>query len=359
MISHKLGTIPQKVTYFWSRTLKVSPTFEDDAEDGEAIIELDVLPTFPAPADNKKRCTTGKKWATDIAKSSWRMYKGTKKVQETVHDNTPKKYRIVDLEHRSRGGRAYKVVDENNHYFDFREDILLDSLVNANVKKGWLSGDYIWAVVGSEMKLIRVGSHLHKKMETATKRGKLKKLGTDALQAGGLYQGKKAEPRLLLAFVSIPGEKKPYMLWFEPYKWELEKGVSPVALLKKQLKEKEYHRIYYTSVTKSHSMIEELGVFKGVPPKIIEMFRKSYHKTLREELKRGQASLKKAEALVVPAHDNIKSGDYLRNYHQRNKDRAIEQAKKMIKDAIKNYSVGATMHLPGTKAPKVKELGAV
>jgi hypothetical protein len=94
--------------------------------------------------------------------------------------------RIIGLTFRGNGGRAYKVLIGEKYVFDLREDVLLDAMLNDGMgKNGTLFGSYIFASVGSEMKLIRVGSLLHAKMIETTVYKTKKKI--TKLEIGGIY----------------------------------------------------------------------------------------------------------------------------------------------------------------------------
>lgn len=119
---------------------------------------------------------------------------------EFERPNTPMVgLRIIGLVIRGQGGRAYQVLVDGKYVFDLREDVLLDAMLNDGIgKNGALFGSYIFASVGSSMKLIRVGSLLHEKMIAATDYKTMKKI-TD-LEVGGIYRNKK-ETVLYLGYV--------------------------------------------------------------------------------------------------------------------------------------------------------------
>ena len=120
--------------------------------------------TFPVPVSKNldKNLETARKWAT-----VW-PNKDANYTEETVN-NTPRFYKILGIDIRGNGGRAYKVADENDRLFDLREDTLLDCVFNAEIKDcGRISDPLVWAVIGAQKHLIRVGSDLHVKLLAET-----------------------------------------------------------------------------------------------------------------------------------------------------------------------------------------------
>ena len=96
---------------------------------------------------------------------------------------------VTSLEHRGNGGRAYKVIVNGKYYGALREDILLDTILNAGIEIGGkLKGEYIWAKIGSAMKLIRTNSALHEEMLKSTEMNSLNKIKN--LQVGRIYESK-------------------------------------------------------------------------------------------------------------------------------------------------------------------------
>lgn len=171
-----IGTIPKNITYIYSQIRKI---------DGK-----DVYPTFISDSDNKKTLETGHHWA------DWKTNYQTEKVETLtfeIENNPIKSVQILSLEKRGRGGRAYKVIitiEEKFFYVDLREDVLLDAILEVGINKnGYLNGKYIWARVGSDMKLIRVDSSLYKEMKESTRLNSVK-INKSQLEIGGVYENK-------------------------------------------------------------------------------------------------------------------------------------------------------------------------
>lgn len=167
------GNIPEKITILTRRPEKVG--------------DVDVIPAFISDAKNEKTLETGRTWAKRyqyvVPKDDIRGPEYVGRENKGVGG-----YRIIDLEVRSEGGRAYKVVSPEGFYVDLREDVLLDTIQEVGISAGGiLNGTYLFATVGSQMKLIREGSALHNDLIRATTRRNSKKISSKDLQIGGVY----------------------------------------------------------------------------------------------------------------------------------------------------------------------------
>lgn len=182
------GKLPDKVTYFCGREERVSFTW-DVSNIKSKKQTITVRPAYISDADNEKTCNSGREWADAQKNSPWRGG-GLPSVVERTEDNAPMTgIKIITLEHRGNGGRAYKVVTPQGFYVDLREDVLLDAMLEVGIEKGGiLCGEYVWGRVGSQMKLIRVDSELYESLVDATERKETKKIPTKDLKYGHVYQ---------------------------------------------------------------------------------------------------------------------------------------------------------------------------
>jgi hypothetical protein len=222
------GYFPAKITYFLRNEKEVGVGWDDwNAEDQK---KEKVFPTFPAPSDNAASMITGKAWAES---RDWDATRG--KTVSTFPpsveiDNTPRKYRIVNLESRGNGGRAYKVADDENRYFDLREDVLLDAMLEVGIEPGGkLAGEYVWGRVGAATKLVRVGSELYDNILEVSFRKTIKPFKASELEIGGVYASKSGTTAIYLGqcnstttaikYNSLTGASILYnhQLWLEPY----------------------------------------------------------------------------------------------------------------------------------------------
>lgn len=201
-ISKFTGYIPPRIKYVQRAPREVSDYWEHDWLTPEELRRKGVLVSeaFPIDATNKKTLETAMSWA------GRRNYydKGPEiapKITEVANDPIPT-LEIVSLDIRSEGGRAWKVLIHGTYYVDLREDVLLDSLRNGSgVVRGELTGPFVWCIVGSHMKLVRVGSKLHDAVIEAGERRDSKNVTGAALKAGDIYENRKGEKFVFLGLV--------------------------------------------------------------------------------------------------------------------------------------------------------------
>jgi hypothetical protein len=148
--------------------------------------------TFPYNPDSKTAPKTARRWAKNYIENY------TPKI--IVQDNKPFKVCIVDLDVRSEGGRAYKVIDEAGRMFDLREDQFVEVLIHGGVEKGGqINGEFVWGQQFSSVRLVYVGGEQYNEMvkgleERKNKKPKVKTKKTgitkSQLELGGVYTRK-------------------------------------------------------------------------------------------------------------------------------------------------------------------------
>lgn len=177
------GYIPEKVVYV-CRTPTTEELYFDDCDEDIKIASFKVTETFPV--EYGKKLDTAIKWT------------GLKKPKQIELLNSPiKKVRICNLEERGNGGRAYKVLINETYYVDMREDVVLETIINCGISKGGiLQGEYVWVKYGANMKLVRIGSGLHKTFENGTNLNTLAEIKT--FEIGGIYSTKKGDKLMYL-----------------------------------------------------------------------------------------------------------------------------------------------------------------
>jgi hypothetical protein len=275
------GSIPEKLLIIERDPIKVGLNWDDLEEDEENGTE--VRPAFVSDAANAKTVETGRAWAEG---GFWA--KNKKKPFETEIPNKPRSgYRVVSLEKRSEGGRAWKVISPDGYWFDLREDVLLDTLLESGVKKGGeLQGSFIWARVRAEMKLVRVGSRLHAAMVEATSRRTLKKIGLKDLEHGGVYRFRNGQTGVFCGWVStvtymVEGDtyynrtrtlvkkaEPKTMLWFRVDAADWKKATNIAKRLRS-----ESQSLYFLTLRSSHTAVEKIGQVKAPYEEILEAAR--------------------------------------------------------------------------------------
>lgn len=172
----KAGKIPQKIKLFCRPEITITYSRWSDVGFKDTLAEeVKAIPTFIVDASNLKTQKTAADWA-GCAQWHWDPVTGkrvdvSKPYTVVEADNLPvKSVRIIGLSIRGNGGRAYQALVDEKYLVDLREDVLLDTMLHVGIDvNGVLKGQYIFAQVNSEMKIIRVNSKLHDLMTESTK----------------------------------------------------------------------------------------------------------------------------------------------------------------------------------------------
>ena len=302
----RTGYIPKVLTYVCQneKTIECNRWWREDLGVSE---DFPAYPLFVVDQDNEKTLDTAMSWAKRDDKEPVVL----KNILNTdIHNVT-----IVALEIRSEGGRAYKATFEykgKTFYVDFREDVLLDCIREVGIQPGGiLNGTYIWGRVGSQMKLVRVGSVLHQELIRSTRlREKGAGLKKKDLVLGGVYRNRQGEDFLYLGDVSTTEiqecgyyagprglgyyysdkYERRISLWVEltDYIWQRQ----PTSF--QELFNCTYPGILFGAfdLKKTKSVCEKVGRFE-IPAQYIETIRKFFCKVFKA-CKRG--------GHVIPAH---------------------------------------------------------
>ena len=179
------GYLPKKVAYVCAKP-ETEDVYDDEENCKGKIASYKVIPTYPV--QDGKSLDAAIKWT------------GLEKPKIDVLDNVPvQSVRVINLEERGNGGRAYKVLVNEKYYVDMREDVVLDTMINFGVDKGAiLKGQYVWGKYGSNMKLLRVGSSQHKEFSKGVDVSELPTIEPKDLIVGGVYETKKGEIEIYL-----------------------------------------------------------------------------------------------------------------------------------------------------------------
>lgn len=255
----RVGYIPENITYVCRKPTKKRTTWDSLKAE---ITELDVIPCFAA--QNEKALETARSWGR-----TWNheTQQDEDVYEEFESDNTPIKLQIVGLERRSEGGRAYKVINEHGYYFDLREDVLFEAIIAVGIEKdGKMGGEYIWGVLGSQMRLIRNGSALHDSLAELTERKKKKKLSIRDLEPSSVYSTVAGDKEIFFGSVYVDGRKK--MLWYTRGTYNHKEA---------------FDHYWGFTLKSSHSMVEKVGnIDQKLTPEFMEELRErateSFHK---------------------------------------------------------------------------------
>ncbi len=275
-----VGSLPEKICYVASKEMNVSVGCRWDIDYDGTDEKVKVLPTFPTDASDTKALARAKTWANNKIHSS------------KIVDNKPiKNVKVVSLEERGRGGRAYKVLIDD-YYVDLREDVLMDTLLKVGIKSGGvLNGEFIWSKMGSQMKLIRVNSELHKLITEFSSKKDMKSISD--LEIGGVYQNKKKEKAIFVGYISTTkysledktASYKKITATFDYIKTPVKKAMlffklygDKISIKDMKIRAYAYHGededdvLFNYEIKRAHTYIEKVAQ-KDIPNDIIEFLR--------------------------------------------------------------------------------------
>lgn len=274
------GSIPKKILYVFSDSKNINVGSCWDWMNSPNKIK--VMPAMAVDANNKKTILTAEKWASD---------NGKKNVSKTESDNIIKDIILCNIEYRGNGGRAYKVIADG-YYVDLREDVLTDIMLKSSIINGKINGEFIWAMVNSEMKIVRKDSELYNELIKSANLKSIKPIPIKELEVGGIYEDRNGMQSIFLGIVdtySIINNTK-IDSFYKPLP-EVKENFSINRINKALLffnisyekfsLEKEdkliINDIYYYSYNKSHSFIKKIEQTK-IEDNIVELIRKKYKK---------------------------------------------------------------------------------
>lgn len=181
------GSIPEKITIVSAGTRII---YYKDFDEGD-YKRLEVIPAYVVDSTNSNTLKTALTWANNCCIDK----RDIKQIQKENRDFN--NIQIVNLERRFKNTKVWKVIIDG-YYFDLRDDVLLDALQHSGANNNILNDNFIWAMIGSQMKIIRVGSWLHK--YAIYYQANKKKKPLKDLDIGGIYLNKKLQKFLILDY---------------------------------------------------------------------------------------------------------------------------------------------------------------
>lgn len=195
--------------------------------------KIEVRGAFPYNPESKTSPETAARWAENR-----RWGDKTPFVPDIVEtNNEPFSVTITDLEHRSEGGRSYKVVDEQMRQFDLREDQVLEVMKLVGIGPGGkVPGTFVWGITGSQVKMVLVGGELHCEMvkntqnllETAQARSQGKLPTESTLEVGHVYRKRDGNLFAFVGRVTVPGKQKQSFAFVEMPSQPLEVDIDDI-----------------------------------------------------------------------------------------------------------------------------------
>lgn len=182
-------------------------SFPNHARETPKFSKFAARPAFIIPDDSDAFKITAGKWASE----------GRAKAFDTHgFDNEAfKDLRWVGIDSRSEGGVAYKVLTPQGWLVDLREDVVIECLMEGAIetKNGpqgigtYFTADFIWVVMGSQTRLVRVGSKVYDEiMESEVLRG-MGPVPESDLEIGGIYQKSNGNEVVVIDVGKVKGRK--------------------------------------------------------------------------------------------------------------------------------------------------------
>jgi hypothetical protein len=165
----------------------------------------------------------------------------------------------------------------------------------------------VWARVGAEMKLVRVGSDLHRALLVSTADRTLKKLGYSDLQVGHIYKGKGVEQFIFLGYVDysecvFTQERNRHYCYKSPpvlSRIEARNGLLLWSYSEHQVdKDIDFDNYYQAHTKTTHSFVKDCGVVdipKDAVDRIREVTYKAFIKSVADYFKYQSTEKEKEE----------------------------------------------------------------
>lgn len=127
---------------------------------------LKVTPAFVVDPASDHLLKTAEKWASA---PDYNTYDPVHKTYDPVdfqrvelENSYQTNLRVVKIEHRREGGVALKVVNQEGWLFDLREPEFMEAALTGSLVCGMLKSHYVWSRGVNQMRLVRVGSQIHR-----------------------------------------------------------------------------------------------------------------------------------------------------------------------------------------------------
>lgn len=274
-------------------------SFPPDTRETAHFSKCTVNPAFVVPADSDAFQESAKRWAGYDNQYIQAGQKPTNKYEVVELPNEPfTNLRWVGIDSRMEGGVAYKVVTPQGWLVDLREDVMLECLFEgaiqpmAGLKPGagtYLTAQFVWVVMGSQSRIVRVGSKLHQELVESTKIRAMTAVPAGDLKAGGVYEDKRGEKHIIIA--KVP--KKGFLIHRVPVAWS---GHRPVpgnakAEFNKGIRELSIGKGIpsgwnYTKSPKFIRLVEQLDA-NQIPVEAAKMYDAAIAKVQKEQEKRN------------------------------------------------------------------------
>lgn len=218
-IGVRLGRVPERVTAYLRPEQEILGvgrpktiySFPIHQRETAGFAKIKASPAFVVPADSEAFNKSGLKWAME---GRTKPSQGVNRIE--VENKPFTNLRWVGIDSRMEGGVAYKVVTEQGWIVDLREDVVLECLFEGliqdlnNPPQGagtYFTGEFVWVVMGSQSRIVRVGSDTHLEILEAQKLKETESIPEKDLTVGKVYKDRKGREIALLGRGDKKGSK--------------------------------------------------------------------------------------------------------------------------------------------------------
>jgi hypothetical protein len=176
----------------------ISPMYKD----------ITVSPAFIVPATSEAFKKSALDWACGGGFGYVQIQKPEKVRIVPVKNEPFSGLRWVQIDERAEGGRAYKVVTSQGFLVDMREDVVLECLRSGKISGTMLIGgrgagvylneEFVWAQLGSQMRLVVVGSKMHQDLVESDQRKNTELITFSQIEVGGIYMDRRGKKHIVL-----------------------------------------------------------------------------------------------------------------------------------------------------------------
>ncbi|MFA6234129.1 MAG: hypothetical protein WC824_08085 [Bacteroidota bacterium] len=222
---------------------------------------------FVTDTKSKGSLDTAKRWADGYGAGKT----GNPEVVTQDNDTFPS-LRVVDLDARSEGGRAWKAITPEGWYVDLREDVILDVFKAGCVMQKHpdgglnLEGPFRWVKYGTQMRIALLDSDIYREIAVSNQLKAKAKIGLKDIEIGGVYLSSGRKVAVYLGRVVFKGKKSLAWVHLNFYGDEdKDPAKATPAGLQAKFNEvvKDHHWAF--EVTQSCGYSEKIGIVK-VPP---------------------------------------------------------------------------------------------
>lgn len=200
-----VGSIPKNISYICEMEKEVAIGSSYDisifSPDSLKNVTEKILPTHPVDSSNKIAISK----AIELV---------TKPIYDYVTKTTTNRtHTIVELENKPIKNVRLFSKDSyfpgifkaaiGSYYIDLHEDVLVDTILKVGIEKGGiLKGEFIWARIQNTIKLVRIGSQLHRSIVEFESKNDIKKIRKNDLEIGAVYQDQRKNKVVFAGYVN-------------------------------------------------------------------------------------------------------------------------------------------------------------